>query len=171
VKQHPPGFRAVWGTIGAAAVALLIFQAEHRPVGEATPRAGGTPTVTVRPSGTRPRPAAAASTPGTSVRAVAAAGGPGPAAVSMSPIPPVPTSSPASGSSPTAQASPSSSSTSPSTPPLSPTPARPLLAVSAEVAIPVRGATPIEVRAALVVPTGPPLLPNIDVSIGLPQPS
>lgn len=172
MNHHPPGFRIVWGTIGAAALALLLYQAQQHDASQGQPRAGAGPqqSAPATPSSTAAtRAAAAPTTQGAAVLPVSD-GRPRPAIAAAAGA----TSSPASPAAPTTPApapsgggspAPSGTPTTPSTPS---TPA-PLLGASLTVALPLRSAS-LEVRVGLVVGAAPPfpLLPGIEASIGLP---
>ena len=171
-QQLPPGFRLVWGTIGAGALALLLYGAEHHAVPSA-PRAGGRAgpiAPSTSPSDRTASSSALADAPSRApvgIVPVADSGRPGAApssstgASSASSLPAGPTTAP-----------PSTSPSSPTSPTPTPSPSQPvpLLAASAVVAIPIRGSAGLEVRLGLVASTAPPfpLLPGVSLSVGLP---
>lgn len=56
MKQHPPGYRLVWGSIAAGFLALLAYQGQHHP-GTTVPtetRAAGAVTAAPSPSPAAP---------------------------------------------------------------------------------------------------------------------
>lgn len=137
VRSYPRGYGAAWGALAAGAVALIAFDLSHHPAGSLPPRAQPRPTVTVT---THASPAGAAPTgrgaqpAGDTVGRRLLAGAPG-----------APTPSPL-----------------PSTP--SPAPSRapsPRIGVAAAVVAPLRGATPVAVRATLVIGAAPPFPDSI----------
>lgn len=145
------GYGAPLGTLIAGLLALIAFDLTHRPAAPAAPHASVRPTVTAHasPAGTAPtgrgaQPSAAGTQPpaadtGTSVGNPSGPGSP------PTPSPPPPTPGP--------------------TPSPAPSP-RSGLTVTAVVVAPLRGATPVAVRAALVAPAAPPF-PDPILNIGL----
>lgn len=174
MTRYPPGFRTVWGAIATAALALLLYQAQHHAAPQ-QPHAGGSPRPVTSTAGPSTATAAAAAPTGSGGRMglpaaagrplvpiLAPAGAAGPTGGSLSA--PTAPSSPA----PTAAGTPPAPSAMP-TAPSSPAPA-PVLAASVAVGLPVRGLPSVEVRLGLVVGAAPPfpLLPGIEASIRLP---
>lgn len=154
--------RPIWALLAAAALGLLVYQAEH--FGAQAPRATG-------PEGPAPqvsltRPLAPTSTPGSG----------SPSTWTTSPAQGTPASGTVPMSAPTpAPSMPGSPTPAPTSPPPSPSPSptqspnAPAVAVTIAVT-PARSTSPLAVRAALVVPTGPPdppVFPRLTAAVDL----
>ncbi len=150
VRTRPRGYGAPLGALIAGLLALIAFNLTRHSGAPSTPHASVHPsiTVTAAPSITHASPAGQAPAGrGAQPAPVQAAG----AAAPSSPAPPSPTPTPV-----------------PSPPP-SPTPRpRPLLAVTAAIVAPLRGATPVAARATIVIPAAPPFPnPLLELRLGL----
>lgn len=143
----------MWGTIGAAAIAVIVYQLVHHPAAPGGPHTGARPAITV--TVTAPPVPAVTLPPGPgSGSPVAGAGGRAVAAASSATVHASPT---APGALP------------PSTPAPRPTPGpHPVVEVSAAVVVPLRGATPLAARAVVVVPGAPPFPRLLDLALTLP---
>jgi len=154
VGAFPRGYSAPLATLIAGLLALIAFNLARHLAAPATPHASVHPsvTLTVTPSGAHASPAGQApagrgAQPGAAVRPVADDGGAGRSVPSGAPtpslVPPPPGPSPSPAPSP------------------SPSPG-----VTAAIVVPLRGATPVTVRAVLVAPAAPPF-PDTLLGIGL----
>jgi len=153
VTGYPRGYTSAWSVLGLGALALIVFQVVHHGAGSGSALAGPRVTVTVTVSPRASQPARAPSS-----RAQPISGG---GALSAGTAP-QPTRRPA-----TSGAGPSSV---PSAPSQSPKPGTGG-SVSAAIVVPLRGATPVAVRASVVAPSAPPFpqpSPAIGVTVELP---
>jgi hypothetical protein len=150
---HPRGYVAAWSAIGGGALALIVFQAVHHDApggGQAAPRPSSSA------SG-----AGSGSAPVVSLPVTASPHGTGTFRIAGESQPARPSSSPS--STPSSSPSPAPSSPSPT-----PSPAG-AVGVSAAVVVPLRGSTPVAVRASLAIPGAPPFpLLGLDLALALP---
>lgn len=141
MRTRQRGYGAQLGTLIAGIAVLTVFDVTHHPGAPVAPHASVRPTATATPSAhaspAGQAPAGRGATPPapaqlTAVHAGTAGADTGP------------------GGTPTPSAPGPSPSPTPSQPP------RPGLGITAAIVVPLRGATPVAVRAALVVPAAPP---------------
>ena len=151
------GYRAPLGTLIAGLLALIVFDLAHRPAAPALPHASTRPTVTVTasphastvgqaPAGRGAQPTATGSS------GLGAARGAGSVIPARSGTGPTPSSTQ---SAPTPAPSPGPTRT-----------PRPPVSITAAIVVPLRGATPIPVRATVVIPAAPPF-PDVLLNAGL----
>lgn len=158
MNARPRGYGAPLGTLIVGLLALIVFNLTRHTTVPGTPHASVHPTVTVTPHSTRASPAG---------QAPASRGAPPPT------TPPL-TAAVAAGSRTAAHSGPGATPAPIPAPTLpGPTPSQPPrtgLGVIAAVVVPLRGATPVAVRAAIVVPAAPPypdLLLQADLNLRL----